>query len=846
VADGYNELPSAKPRTLLVIAWDVLREPMLLLLVAAGSIYLVLGDVEEAMLLLASVFLIIGITLYQEQKTERALDALRDLSSPRALVIRDGVQQRLPGREVVRGDVIVLAEGDRVPADAVVLQATSLSADESLLTGESVPVRKVAWDGVQPFGPPGGDDQPFVYSGTLVVQGQATAEVRAIGVHSALGQIGEALQTLEPEVTPLQRETRRLVRQLAALGLALCATVAVVYASTRGDWLHGLLAGVTLAMAILPEEFPIVLTVFLALGAWRLSQRQVLTRRTPAVETLGSATVLCVDKTGTLTVNQMTVRRLFAGDAFYDLADHVGEPLPETFHALVEYAILASQRDPFDPMERALHDLGTETLAGTEHLHESWSLMGEYPLSPRLLALSHVWQSPGGADYVIAAKGAPEAIADLCHLDRPQALVLGAAVAALADDGLRVIGVARATFRRAALPDEQHDFAFDLVGLVGLEDPVRSSVPAAIRECYAAGLRVMMITGDYPGTARHIAGEIDLRPREEVLTGPELDTLDDAALGERLRTVNICARVAPAQKLRLVQALKADGETVAMTGDGVNDAPALKAAHIGIAMGGRGTDVAREAASLVLLDDDFSSIVQAVRLGRRIFDNLRKAMAYLFAVHVPIAGMSLLPVLFQWPLVLLPAHVLFLELIIDPACSVVFEAEPEERNVMRRPPRRLAEPMFTPALVGLSVLQGLGVLLVLVAIFAVALYRGQGESEARALTFTTLVVANLGLILTNRAWSSSALRTLQTPNPALWWVLGGALVALGLVLYVPLLRDLFRFAVLHPEDLALCLAAGIFSILWFEALKLIWQRHGQTARSAPGARPDPPDPPGRA
>ncbi len=820
--EGYNELPSTKARSIFAIALEVVREPMFLLLVAGGLIYLLLGDIQEALMLMGFVFVVMGITLYQERKTERALEALRDMSSPRALVIRDGVEKRIAGREVVRGDLIVLSEGDRVPADAVLLSGTNFSVDESLLTGESISVHKVSSDGRSDMGPPGGDGLPFVYSGTLVVQGQGAALVKATGSRTEIGKIGRTLQKVEPDETALQREILHLVRNFAILGLSLCALVVIIYGLTRGNWLQGLLAGITMAMAVLPEEFPVVLTIFLALGAWRIARSNVLTRRIPAVETLGAATVLCVDKTGTLTQNRMTVKKIFAGDEFYGLGS-IESKLPESVHQVVEYCILASQKDPFDPMEKAFKRLGDDYLARTEHIHSDWSLVQEYPLSRELLAMSRVWKSPGGEQYVIAAKGAPEAVADLCHLDEVQRQELSLKIKSMADEGMRVLGVAKACFR-GDLPAEQHDFEFHFMGLIGLEDPVRPGVAGAIRECRTAGIRVVMITGDYPGTAQAIARQIGL-PSDRVITGPMLAKMSDAELQEMVRNVSIFSRVVPEQKLRLVFALKAGGDVVAMTGDGVNDAPALKSADIGIAMGGRGTDVARESASLVLLDDDFSSIVKAVRQGRRIFDNIKKAMAYILAIHVPIAGMSLIPVLLQWPLVLLPVQVVFLELIIDPACSVVFEAEPEEADVMNRPPRDPRKPLFGRSTIALSLLQGLSVLIIVLAVYAVSLYRGQGETEARALTFTTLIVANLGLILTNRSWSRTILETLNTPNAALWWVIGGALVFLGAVLYIPSLRDLFGFAFLHFIDLAICFMAGIASILWFEGLKLLSGRN---------------------
>ena len=837
--DGHNELPSAQSRSLFAIAWGIIQDPIFLLLVGGGVIYWVLGDLQEALILLGFVLFLMGISLYQEGKTEHAIAALRDLSSPRALVIRDGQRQRVAGRDVVRGDVCVLTEGDRVPADAIVLSCTNLSTDESLLTGESLPVRKIGAIGAVEMARPGGDSLPFVYSGTLVVQGQGMIQVQAIGAQTEMGKIGNALQTVKSEVTPLQREMNRLVSRLFWIALSLCVAIVVIYGFTTGDWLKGILAGITLAMAILPNEFPVVVTIFLALGAWRISQHHVLARRVAAVETVGAATVLCVDKTGTLTLNQMAVQQLWACEHFavsapYDLALQAAAPLPETLHQLVEFCILASQSDPFDPMEKAFKRLGDEYLAHTEHLHYDWKLLREYPLSPDLLAMSHVWKSADGKQYEIAAKGASEAIADLCHFTAEQQRVLAAQVSTMAAVGLRVLGVARVALLEAPpaflpphpsidpgrLPDQQHDFPFQFLGLVGLSDPVRPTVAAAIQECYSAGIRVVMITGDYPVTAQAIARQIGLTQAGEILTGAQLDRMSDAELSQQIQTTNIFARAVPEQKLRIVNALKDKGEVVAMTGDGVNDAPALKAAQIGIAMGQRGTDVARESAALVLLDDDFASIVQAVKLGRRIFDNLRKAMAYLVAIHIPIAGMSLIPVLFKLPLVLLPIHVAFLHLIIDPACSIVLEAEPAEENIMKRPPRNPKKPLFGKKTLGLAMLQGGGILAIILTVFAIAIYRKQGELDARALTFTTLILANLGLILSEGSTAQLSLKILRSPNPALWWVLGGGLFFLAIVLYVPIVRNLFSFSFLHPIDLAICLLGGVIGLLWFELLKV--------------------------
>ena len=828
--DGPNELAAAERHGILRTLLGVLREPMLLLLLAAGALYLFLGDPGEATTLLAMVVIVVGITLVQERRTEHAVEALRELSSPRALVVRGGIRTRIAGREVVRGDLVVVAEGDRVPADGVLLEAVNLQVDESLLTGESVPVRKRARDAdgapienVQP----GGDDLPAVFSGTLVVGGHGIFEVTATGGRTAMGRIGKVLAEVTVERTALEREVGIVVRRLAIVAFLLCATIVVVYGVVRHDWLEGVLAGLTIAMSLLPEEFPVVLTVFQALGAWRIAKSHVLTRRMPAIEALGAATVLCSDKTGTLTINRMRVARLEAGDASVAVTGK-GPELPEEVHALVEYAILASQHDPFDPMEVAFHDLGRAALAGSEHIHEAWHPLREYPLAPDLLAMSHVY-APDGRRFLIAAKGAPEAIVDLCHLPAARVEHIRDRVRALGGEGMRVLAVARAELVAEVLPEGQHDFDFEFIGLVGLVDPVRENVPAAVAECRTAGIRVVMITGDYPETARAIGRSVGI-VSDDVVTGPEVATMTDAELRARARTVSIFARMVPEQKLRLVRALAAEGEVVAMTGDGVNDAPALKAAAIGIAMGGRGTDVAREASALVLTDDDFTSIVAAMRLGRRIFDNLRKAMGYVIAVHVPIAGLSLIPVLLGWPMLLLPVHVAFLELVIDPACSIAFEAEPEEPGIMQRPPRAKDAPLFGRRMLVLSFLQGASVLAASLGLYVLA--GGDGDAHARTLAFTSLMSGNLALIVVNRSWHFPLVSRRRTGNLTATLVVVVAFVLLVTIVSVAPLRTFFAFAALTGWELALALVSGFVALSWFELLKVVSPRVLSGAPSA--------------
>ncbi|MFA9218645.1 MAG: cation-translocating P-type ATPase, partial [Sphingomonadaceae bacterium] len=793
-SDGPNELPTTRPRSALRLLWSVVSEPMFLLLVACGIIYLLLGDQQEALMLLGFVVIVMAITFIQQRRTEQSLNALRDLACPRALVIRAGQQQRIAGRELVVGDLVLLAEGDRIPADITLLSASNLSVDESMLTGESVPVIKLAPADASPAQAQAGR----VFSGTLVTQGTASGIVQATGVHSALGRIGAALASLPAELTPVQQETHGVVKTVASAGLALAAALALLHWWLRGDALQGLLAGLTLAMAILPEELPVILTLFLGLGAWRLGREQVLARSIPAIELLGATSVLCVDKTGTLTVNHMQVAQLWSEQGSYACTASA-PPLQEALHGLLEYAVLASHRRAFDPMETAITGAGQRLLANTEHLHGDWQLIDDYPLSRELLAMSRVWQSPDQSEYLVAAKGAPEAILDLCHMEPVRAAAIAAQVTALAHDGLRVIAVAQATFPASTLPAHQHAFEFAFLGLVALHDPVRPEVPQAVAQCHAAGMRVVMITGDHPATALAIARQAGIASAasaaSSMLDGDTLATLDDASLQARLADTVVFCRIAPQQKLRLVQAFRQRGEIVAMTGDGVNDAPALKAANIGVAMGARGTDVAREAAALVLLKDDFSSLLLAVRHGRRLFANLRKAIVFIVAVHVPIVGLSIVPVLLGWPMLLMPVHILFLQLVIDPACSIVFEAEPLEADAMHSPPRPPAMHLFDRSILLRGLLQGGGLLLLLVGCYLQVRASSQSDPLARSATFITLTLSNLGLIYSNRSWSQPCWRRPAGSNPAFGWISLVTVLLLLLVLAVPPLRTLFAFAV---------------------------------------------------
>jgi Ca2+-transporting ATPase len=816
--EGPNMLPGSTPKSIIVIVREVLIEPMFLMLLAAGGIYLALGSRGEALFLLGFVFVVIGITLAQERKTQRALESLRDLSAPRALVIRDGHEQRIAGRDVVRGDILVLREGDRIAADAIVCNGR-LEVDESLLTGEGAPVVKmVPTEGEHTAATrpdaPGDAAAGAVFASTVVTRGLGLAKVVATGGATAVGRIGADLASTEEPTSSLQLSSRTLVRRLGAGALMLASAQILL-----GWWWDGrplldsLLAGIALAMAILPEEIPVILTVFLAMGAWRISKQHVLTRRISAVEALGAITVLAVDKTGTLTLNRMAVAELscngqrFTPDGAADLS--------EVFHELIEFAMLATPGDPFDPMEKAIQEFGHHWLAGTEHMHDGRVPEFEYGLSSQILAMTRVFASADPSRHLLATKGAPEAVADLCHLGAQAIEAIQLDVESMAERGLRVLGVARGRWAgrsgtpsaHSTWPESQHDFDFEFLGLVGLADPPRPEVPAAVAECRAAGVRLIMMTGDHPATALAIARQVGLSEKPGILTGAEIAALSDEALRERLRETDLCARLQPAHKLRLVQVLRAAGEVVGMTGDGVNDAPALKGADVGIAMGERGTDVAREAAALVLLDDSFASIVAAIRQGRRIFDNIGNATRFVFAVHVPIIGLALVPAALQWPVMLLPVHIVLLELLIDPACSIAFEAEPEAADVMSRPPRTRDTSPFSKNNLFNGLFQGCGLAVILLVGYGILATNGLAVTQSRTVIFASLVLSVLLLVLANR---NSACALTDTRNPWIGRMVVAVALMLALVVGLPGLREIMGLALPEPLELA---AAGLLSAL---------------------------------
>jgi Ca2+-transporting ATPase len=810
---GYNELASARPKNIRQIATEVMREPMFLLLISCGVLYIILGDYREGIIMLFTIFIIIFITFYQYRKTERALDALKRLSSPRALVLRNGVESRIPGREVVPDDILILNEGDRIAADAIILDSLNLTIDESLLTGESLPVLKTVKSELT-------DTKGLVFSGTLVVQGKAVAKVKATGFNTAFGKIGISLKTIEQGETSLQKEMKALIRNLFLAAILISVAIIIIFYLTRGNFIKSLLNGLAAAMAILPEEFPVVLTVFLALGAWRLSKRNILTRKPSAIETLGSATVLCSDKTGTITQNKMEVAAMYNGNEIFYL-----DSIPENngrISEIISKAHYASQTGSVDPMEIAIR-----------HAHERFTsknkseyrLIKEYPLTRELFAMTRVVEDLAENTISVSAKGAPESIFSLCQLNEKETAKHLKAVQTMAEQGYRVIAVASALQQKENLPEKQNEFEFSFNGLIGLEDPVRPEVPQAIKECNEAGVKVIMITGDFPATAKSIATQIGLTQEGNIITGSELTQMSDDELKKKITGTTIFARVVPEQKLRIVQALKATNEIVAMTGDGVNDAPALKAAHIGVAMGNKGTDVAREASSLVLLDDNFASIVSAIRSGRRIYDNLQKAMSYILAIHVPIIGLTLLPAfLTTIPILLMPLHIVFMELIIDPVCSIAFETEQEEKGIMNRPPRKPDEDFFGSRKIKYSLFGGLLLLTVVVGVYFISLNEGHTEGEVRAIAFSTLIIGNIFLIVTNLSKTRSVLSIIAEKNFTVMFILLSAFILLLFIIFIPGLQQVFSFQFPGYKHFIPSVTGAFILLLILEGIKYLRNR----------------------
>lgn len=785
-------------RTLASISLDLVKDPMFALLLAGGGLYTLLGAWQEAALLLLFVLVIFALTVAQSLRTARALDALDRLAAPRALLLRDGKRHWVPSADLKPGDAVLLAEGNRVPADGRLTDGEGLLVDESPLTGEFQPVYK------RPSGTVEGNAD--VLSGTLVLSGTGTLRVLAVGDDTRLGALGQSMRQLTPERAPLELQTRHFILRFMWVGFFLSLATWALYVYMRGGWFEGMLAGIALAMSLLPQDFPVIVTIFSALEARRIAGEGVLVRKLSVVETLGKTTVLCADKTGTMTTNTMVVRALYAGSVRIDAADLAGaaaadcaaEAMP-----LAETLALASVPDSGDAMEDAFRTFAASL--GGHPPADGLALVKAYPFSSARLAVIHVWATAQADDARLACKGAPEAVFKLCQLSPARTAQLQAEVQRMAAAGLRVLAAASGRWPSGRLPDQPDDLPLQFAGLVGLENPLKEGVAQSVAAFDAAGIRVLMLTGDHPETARAIARQAGI-PADYVAEGDVLAREGGEHLAELVGRICVYARVKPEQKLRLVQMLKRQGAIVAMTGDGVNDAPALRAAHVGIAMGARGTDVAREAADLVLTRDDFSDILNAVRQSRRLFDNLSKAIVYIVAAHVPIAGLVILPLLFGWPELLRPAHVAFLEIVIGPLCGLAFESVAAEPDLMRRPPLPVEKPLFSLRTFLIGLAQGLALLASVGVLYGWLQQTQTPADTARAAAFCALVLGNLALMVNNRAPHR---RHAGQWDAATRLAVAATLALLALTLQWPALRGLFEFGPLGMREWAAALLAAV-------------------------------------
>lgn len=769
---GPNLIRQPRSRTLPHIIRDTLREPMFLLLLGAAALYLLIGDLAEGLFLSGGAILALALVIVQEARSEQALRALNALAEPKARVLREGRIRWLPARELVPGDLVLLSEGVRVPVDAILVDGDALQLDESTLTGESAPVAKKPDPGPAPgLSQPGDELSASLFAATLVVRGNGIARVERTGSHTEVGRIGVRLGMISEKPTLMQRDVRKLIGRIGILAMAFCAVVAVAYGLVRHDWLFGAISGLTLAISLIPEEFPMVLMIFMGLGALRLARRNILVRRSAVIETLGATDLLCVDKTGTITENRMSLRYLWLNGKLRDLLTdaHSGA------ESLLRSAQRASTAHAHDPMDGAINAIVPPSAEKP---------LRTYPLSPELLAFVQVWRSASGS-VIYSAKGAHDALLPLCR-ETPDAIERARdAAQELAARGVRVLAVAEAEFATDPRADPK-DIRYGFAGLLGFEDPVRSDVPSAIREAARAGVSVAMITGDYPATAKAIASAAGIDISSGVMGG---DELEDVLLVPG--KVRVFARIKPEQKLRLVEAFREQGHIVSMTGDGVNDAPALAAADVGIAMGLRGTDVAREASDLILLDDRFSSIIGGIALGRRIFANLRRAMTYITAVHIPVAGLALLPLVLGLPPMFYPMHVVLLELLFDPLCSIVFEGEPGEEDAMARPPRPANEPLFGLRQAALAIVQGTVLLAAVLGYYWWLQDGGVASEFARTSAFIALVAGQLTLAVAN---GSPAGRLFSREHVPFWTIVTAAMLVLGIALTAPFFLHLLRFS----------------------------------------------------
>lgn len=810
---GENKVEDKRKNEFLTMVWSLAKEPMLILLIVAAAIYFLTGSQGEGLFMLGAIFVISAISIYQDTKSRNALAELKTLTQPKCKAIRNGVIVEILREEIVIGDYLMLEEGNKIPADGSIREAHDFSVNESILTGESLPVIK-------------NDAEAEVFQGTLVTTGRAIAEIKAIGDQTELGKIGKSLESIEQEPTPLQIQITNFVKKMAIIGGIFFLVVwGLNYIGTQ-LFLDSLLKALTLAMSILPEEIPVAFTTFMALGAWRLMKMGIIVKRTQTIETLGSATVICTDKTGTITENKMELVSLYV-----QVKNSVQAPddtLDEEGQKLLAMAMWSSEPEPFDPMEVALHEAYGKLAA--EDQRPGFKLVHEYPLEGKPPMMTHVFENAAG-ERVVAAKGAPEALMALSDLSEDQKTEILKAVDEQAAKGYRILGVGQSDFSDDLFPEKQQQLSFQFLGLVSFYDPPKANIKSVIKSFYEAGIEVKIITGDNAATTQNIARQIGFKGADNILLGDELVAMDDNTLQQKVMQAGVFARMFPEAKLKVINALKAQGQIVAMTGDGVNDGPALKAAHIGIAMGTRGTEIAKQASSLILVDDDLARMVDAVAMGRKIYISLKNAIRYIISIHIPIILTVFIPLALGWtyPNIFTPVHVIFFELIMGPTCSIIYENEPKEKGLLLQKPRPFTSTFFNLKELSVSILQGVVITVGMLLLYQYAVMQAYDEALTRSMVFIGLLSANICLTLVNRSFTHSILTTLRYKNNLVPMIIGTTILLSVLIFIIPGITQFFSLETVNLRQLLISISIGFVFTIWYEGVKFYNRTWGHSA-----------------
>ena len=805
--NGYNSVENKKKNEFLLSILEMVKEPMFLILAVAASIYYITGDYGDGIFMTIAIILVSTISLFQEARSKNAIEALKKLSQPKSKVFRNGEIIEIPSEEIVLGDVIQIEEGTFVPSDGIIIQSNDFSVNESILTGESMSVFKNE-----------DSENKQVFQGTTVATGLAICKVTAIGKQTQLGKIGSSLASITEEKTPLQIQISNFVKKMSFVGLAIFALVWAINFFQTHNILSSLLKALTIAMSIIPEEIPVAFTTFMAIGAWRLMKSGIIAKQTKTVETLGSATVICTDKTGTITENKMSLAQ------FYVLSSNTivvaSTPIiDDATENVLKYAMWSSEPIPFDAMEIAIHEAYTKLESVDER--PNFKLVHEYPLDGKPPMMTHIFENASGKK-IIAAKGAPEALMATSNISEVEKNQILKAISTITKEGYRVLGVGFTEFPGTNYPKKQQDFEFAFLGLVAFYDPPKANIQEVFETFYKAGIDIKIVTGDNAETTSSIAKQIGFRNTSKILNGDELMLMDEDTLKQKVMETSIFTRMFPEAKLKIVEALKANNQIVAMTGDGVNDGPALKSAHIGIAMGKKGTEIAKQAANLILIDDDFSKMIDAIAMGRKIYMNLKKAIQYIISIHIPIILIVFIPLALGWiyPTIFSPVHIIFLEIIMGPTCSIIYENEPMERNLMLEKPRPLTNTFFNLKEITISIVQGLAITLGLLFMYQYCTENGYSETYTRTSIFLTLIASNIFLTLENRSFYYSILTTIRYKNNLVLMIIGITIAVTSLLLFVPVFANFFLFEMVDAKEIGISILIGFISVMWIEIYKI--------------------------